>query len=230
MKSNLGSKSNKEFFLNSEGDAWFIRNPSDGRNNFIHRISVDLLGSTIGVSKSVQRVLEVGCSDGRFLELILSELGCKSGVGVDPSKKAIAFAKDKLISNAEFIEGSADSIPSGNSEFDLAVAGFFFYVVDRDLYFRVVAELDRVIKPGGFLLIIDFDSAAPRATRYREEKDIYSYRNRNAEIFLSNGHYTLVSKVTLSHKSTDFPLDPLERVSIQILHKELQPYEITPQD
>ena len=229
MKSNLGSERNKEFFLNGEGDAWFTRNPSDGRNNFIHRISVDLLKSTMGSSISVEKVLEVGCSDGRLLELIIRELSCKLGVGIDPSKKAIASAKEKFIANAEFIEGSADRIPSGDYEFDLAVAGFFFYVVDRDLYFRVVAELDRVIKPGGFLLIIDFDSSVPRTTRYREEKDIYSYRNRNAEIFLSNGHYTLVSKVTLSHESTVFPLDPLERVSIQILHKELQPYAFTSQ-
>jgi ubiquinone/menaquinone biosynthesis C-methylase UbiE len=230
MKSNLESERNKAFFLKSEGDAWFIRNPSDGPNNFIHQVSVDLLKSTIGQSGSVERVLEVGCSDGRLLELIISELFCKSGVGIDPSKKAIAAAKNKFIRNAEFIVGSADSIPSGDNDFDLAVAGFFFYVVDRELYFRVVAELDRVIKPGGFLVIIDFDSAVPKTTRYREENDIYSYRNRNAEIFLSNGHYTLVSKVTLSHESKNFPIDPLERVSIQILHKELQPYAITSHD
>ena len=227
MKNNAGSHKNKEFFLKGEGDAWFIRNPSEGRNNFIHKISLDLLRSTIGSSISLERVLEVGCSDGRLLELIMSELSFKFGLGLDPSKKAIKSANEKRISNAEFIEGSAEAIPSGDYEFDLAVAGFFFYVVDRDLYFRVVAEMDRVIKPGGFLLIIDFDSAVPKTTRYRAEKDIYSYRNRNAEMFLSNGHYTLVSKVTLSHESTFFPLDPSERVSIQILHKELQPYSIT---
>jgi ubiquinone/menaquinone biosynthesis C-methylase UbiE len=219
--------SQREYFLKSEGDSWFSRTAENERGNFFHPLILDFLKSSIQVQHSLERVLEVGCSDGNLLERIVNSFECKYGLGLDPSQKAIEAANNRSIANLEFLRGTADAIPCADSEFDLAVAGFFFYVVDRSLYFKVVSELDRVVKPGGFVVIVDFDSNTPKKTPYRSESAVYSFRNRNAEMFLSSGHYSLVSKLTLSHDHKGFPVDPLERVSVQLLFKELDAYVST---
>lgn len=203
----------RNFFLEREGDAWFRRNPPSGE---FHDLVAEFLEYSLGKNAVLATCLEVGCSDGRLLQLISRKFKCTSGLGIDPSKAAIEQAKETRSATLDFQVGTGDHIPSSDSSHSLVVAGFFLYVVDRSLYMRVISELDRVLTPGGFLLIIDFDSSMPLKTQYRQQEGIYSYRNSNSEVFLSTHHYSLAAKKSLSHDSNVFEKVPHERISLII--------------
>lgn len=44
---------------------------------------------------------------------------------------------------------------------DFVILGFCMYVVDRRYLLKTAAEIDRILKRGGFLLIEDFDAPNP---------------------------------------------------------------------
>ena len=213
----------RDFFLDREGDAWFRRNPPSGE---FHHLVAEFLEYSLGNDAVLATCLEVGCSDGSLLEIISQKFKCTSGLGIDPSHAAIEQAKETRSGMLDFQVATGDQIPSLDSSNSLVVAGFFLYVVDRSLYMRVISELDRVLMPGGFLLIIDFDSSMPLKTQYRQQEGIYSYRNSNSEVFLSTHHYSLVAKKSLSHDSNVFEKEPHERISLSLLYKEIDPYTV----
>ena len=66
------------------------------------------------------KVLEIGCGQGRFLNLLQQHRQWEL-YGIDPSKKAIDFAKNLGI-NA-FV-GTADELPFSDDTFDLIIFGF----------------------------------------------------------------------------------------------------------
>ena len=72
--------------------------------------------------------------------------------------------------------------------------GFFLYLVDRELYLRCISEADRLVKPGKFLSIIDFETPFPYANKYLHKGEIYSHKVNNAEVFVSSGLDSVVNK------------------------------------
>ena len=153
------SRDQGERFLNGEGDAWFLRNQSsldisldDPSVNFI-------LNTLSNLEHEISKVLEIGCGGGAKLSAISRHLGAK-GFGIDPSIKAIEFAKGKYPSaetDLNFITGLAGNLPWEDETFDLVFLGFFLYLLTPNEVFESVAETNRVLRPGGFLAILDFD-------------------------------------------------------------------------
>jgi phosphoethanolamine N-methyltransferase len=56
-----------------------------------------------------------------------------------------------------FDVGVAEALDYGDASFDCAVSTFFFHHIDAELKRRSLAELRRVLKPGGSLIIVDVD-------------------------------------------------------------------------
>jgi ubiquinone/menaquinone biosynthesis C-methylase UbiE len=154
---------------------------------------------------------------------IADHFGAK-GYGVDPSSLAIKEAIADYPVNASFSVATAENLPFKQNQFDLVHFGFCLYLVDRDLLFQALSEADRVLRSGGFLVITDFDASLPSRTPYRHKDGIMSFRNDYAGIYMSSGHFSLVSKFSYSHTSEFFDADLSERVSTQILFKEPDPY------
>lgn len=117
---------------------------------------LDLLGVQPG-----QRVLDVGCGSG-VVTRDMARRVAPSGraVGVDPSGEFLTIARDLaradgLAGVAEFREGSALALPFGDAEFDVALAATVLaHVPGGD---AAVAEMARVVRPGGRVGIFDFD-------------------------------------------------------------------------
>ena len=147
-----------------------------------------------------------------------------NGVGLDPSKDAVSAGNGRGRNNLQFKVGTSDSIPEKEGSFNLVIAGFFLYVVDRTLFLKTLAELDRCLKPGGYLLVVDFDSKFPIKKPYRELADVWSYRNTNGGLLTAMGHYSLVSKTSCTHNGSHFSTDMEERISVEIFYKEPDPY------
>ncbi|MGH0034847.1 MAG: ArsR/SmtB family transcription factor [Myxococcota bacterium] len=104
------------------------------------------------------RVADVGTGTG-VLAFELARLGL-TVVGVDNSRRMIEAAREKLareeaISSAiEFREGDGASLPLADDEVDAAFAHMVLHSVDSPS--AVVAEMARVVKPGGAAVAVDF--------------------------------------------------------------------------
>ena len=95
-------------------------------------------------------------------------------------------------------------------------------MVDRELYLRCISEADRLVKFGGFLSIIDFDTPYPYSNPYTHQSGVFSYKQNNSDVFVASGLYSVVNKFQFSHSNFFFDKEINERVSLTLLYKEAQ--------
>lgn len=217
-----------------EADAWFHRNRSALTPNKVrHRSDVVDLVNFIGSNQSLSgkasgdsRFLEVGCSNGVVLEA-LGEATPAQLVGIDPSEKAILEGQERLQASQSRFDlrvSEGQQIPFDDAEFNFVLAGFFLYLVPPKHLLGVLAELDRVTKPGGFLTITDFDHPRPMSVPYHHQPKSKVHKRNYAAILLSTQHYSLVFSRSYTNGSSLFSEDPNLRQSTTILYKEPHPY------
>ena len=140
--------------------------------------------------------MEIGCGSGHRLNKICTSL-IAEGFGLEPSTEAIKYANNKFPSlNLKL--GFGDSLPF-KEKFDLVHLGFFLYLVDRKDYLKCISEADRMLKFGGFLSIIDFETPFPYSNEYSYNKNIYSHKHKNSDVFVASGLYSIVNKYQYSH-------------------------------
>jgi ubiquinone/menaquinone biosynthesis C-methylase UbiE len=96
------------------------------------------------------RWLDAGCGTGVFTELALERCAPQSVTAIDPAEDQIAHARTKPLAKKVNLQiGDAQSLPFGNGEFDVATMALVItFVPDPP---KAVAEMKRVVKPGGTL-------------------------------------------------------------------------------
>jgi SAM-dependent methyltransferase len=95
-----------------------------------------------------RRILEVGCGEGELSERMQQELGVEV-VAVDQSERMVELTRARGV---DARVGDVQALPFGDGEFDCAVAAWMLYhVPDLD---RALAELARVLRPGGRLVAV----------------------------------------------------------------------------
>jgi demethylmenaquinone methyltransferase/2-methoxy-6-polyprenyl-1,4-benzoquinol methylase len=105
-----------------------------------------------------QRVLDVATGTG-MVALALASHGCEV-VGLDQSEQMLAGARAKLAARPEpagqvtFVRGEAERLPFADGEFDALTFTYLLrYVDDRA---ATMAELARVVRPGGRIGMVEF--------------------------------------------------------------------------
>lgn len=102
-----------------------------------------------------ERVLDIGCGPGYLAGEMAQLVGSEGHVqGVDPSPSMLAIAR-RHAPSAELSEGGALSLPAPDASFDAAVSTQVYeYVADVE---AALAEVRRVLRPHGRLLVLDTD-------------------------------------------------------------------------
>jgi arsenite methyltransferase len=101
-----------------------------------------------------QCVVDVACGSGATAFLLARELGCVT-VGVDLGARAIdqAGRAARAGDHATFIQGDAEALPLPDAEFDVALSECSLCTFpDKP---RAIAEMARVVRPGGTIAIAD---------------------------------------------------------------------------
>ena len=187
-------------------------------------IDVDFIcNSLFPFQNEINDILEIGCASGKKISSLVKYFKA-NGFGLDPSQMAINKAKDihkDDITQLNFEVGVATALPYRNDSFDLVFFGFCLYLIPPPETYKAIMEADRVLKHGGFIAILDFDYGSLRVNPYKHLEGVFSYKNNYSQIFLSSGYYSLVNKWSFTHSSEYFTHERDERISIEILYKEL---------
>ncbi len=213
--------SQNQIFSDGEGDAWYRRNKGNlqSPSDLKFRSDMDFLCQELRPLRGeLASMLEIGASSGLKLEYICSELECR-GYGIDPSELAVTEgnARDKT-AEISLATGRSDQLDFGDRSFDLVYFGFSLYFCDRDKILRSLSEADRVLRPGGFLAITDFDPDGPKVNNYAHRPGIFSFKQDYSMILLATSAYHLMAKRSYSHHQDFFDHDPDERVATWILY------------
>ena len=105
-------------------------------------------------------VLDVGCGTGEVT--ILAKTRAQNGnvYGIDPAPEMIAVARKKAARKGldiDFRVGVIEALPFADSSIDVVTSSLMMHHLPEDLKTRGLAEVYRIIKPGGRLLIADFE-------------------------------------------------------------------------
>jgi ubiquinone/menaquinone biosynthesis C-methylase UbiE len=111
--------------------------------------------------KAGDKVLDVGCGTGNLTLTAKIYAGAPGSVyGIDPSPEMIDVAQKKakrMGSDTVFDIGLIEKIAFPDAAFDVVISRLVIHHLPDDLKRQGFAEVFRVLKPGGFLLIADFN-------------------------------------------------------------------------
>lgn len=102
------------------------------------------------------RVLDIGCGPGAVIRQLARGFGIDA-VGVDPSHKMIDVARHEAGQWGDFHVARAEELPFEAESFDGVVMRWVVHHLDRAPAF---AEIHRVLKPGGRLVVTTTDPSA----------------------------------------------------------------------
>ena len=149
-----------------------------GRERQLRQRLLALAGLRAGES-----VLDVGCGTGT-LAILASETVGRTGTvcGVDASAEMLARARSKAARagvDVRFENAAAQALPFADSSFDLALGTMMLHHLGRGARRELAAELRRVVKPGGRVMLVDF--ARPEAKR-RGFAGHFRHRHGNVDL------------------------------------------------
>jgi len=147
-------------------DPWLYRHPFEGRSawryafaerpafgdldcRLCERWAADLADARV--------VLDLGAGPGTFTELLRARWPAATVIAAEPSRTFAAT----LAQRGATLRACAEALPLRDGAVDVAVMiSSIRHVADRHATF---AELRRVIRPGGAVLLVELDPAAERA-------------------------------------------------------------------
>jgi ubiquinone/menaquinone biosynthesis C-methylase UbiE len=110
-----------------------------------------------GIGAGRARLLDIGCGTGEFLREAKRNYPRLAVAGIDLSPPYLAVARRRLStwSRVQLIAAAAEAMPFADATFDVASGVYLLHELPARVRRAVVAEVARVLKPGGTLILID---------------------------------------------------------------------------
>lgn len=136
---------------------------STAENAAMERIQLALLDDLLaGVGLADRSVLELGCGVGRLAPFFLARGACYTGCDISNEMLKLARAR---IPGAGFGPMRSDELPAEDSSQDLTVSVTVLQHNDLVTQGKLLAEIARVTRPGGYALLLEgLTSADGRAS------------------------------------------------------------------
>lgn len=219
----MDNKKQRDAFLEYEADAWFNRNKEVWLN--YSKDSDPVINLIKDYNLNPEHVLEIACSAGYRLNAVRHLFPDCAVFGIEPSQQAINYGREHF-SGVNFTHGTADDLTNfQDGSMDIIIVGFVLYVIDRSIFFKVVSEIDRVLKNGGILIIIDFFSETVLKNVYQHipEFTAFSFKQNYDEVFTASKLYYLLDKSTRNHseKKLDASENYYDKYSVCLLKKDI---------
>src|ERR1035438_4868137 len=104
------------------------------------------------------KLIDIGCGNGAFTELIVARGAPAEVQGIDPSDGQLAYARTRSgAGKAKFRKGDAMALPFSDGAFDVAIMALGIVFVPEPA--KGVAEMMRVVAPGGEIAAYAWDMA-----------------------------------------------------------------------
>lgn len=113
-------------------------------------------------------ILDVGCGTGTMALLAKGDYPTIDMHGIDAGEEMIAFAQQKATRQGidiDFRLGLAQELPYPDASFEVVMNSLMMHHLPHEVKDQAVAEMYRVLKPGGRLLIVEFEP--PKSPLYR---------------------------------------------------------------
>lgn len=201
----------KSAFLKREGDHYFERN---GAKPAFTSPAVPALQALN--LPSPKRVLEIGCSNGAQLNQIVEAFNAE-GWGIEPSQQAVDEGAKKF-PHLHLSQGTAELLPYRDSYFDVVLFGGCLYLCDPADYFAIAYHADRVLAPGGTMIVFDFATDLPHSNAYRHGEGLRAFKMDFSQMFRWHPRYRLLSR-TYYENTEPFTMDANDQQALDVLLK-----------
>src|SRR5580658_8445030 len=103
--------------------------------------------------------IEVGCGNGAFTEELIAHTAPAAVSAIDPSEGQLSFARTRAAAKlAQFREADAQALPFPDRSFDAAAMALVITFIPDPA--KAVAEMARVVRPGGLVATYMWDTLA----------------------------------------------------------------------
>lgn len=111
-------------------------------------------------------LLDVACGPGSLSLELAAHVAFATGIDITPAMldQARAAQAERGIANVRFVEGDGAALPFADGSFSLVASSAAFHHFEQPA--RVLAEMLRVCRPGGRIVIVDVAPAAEKAAAY----------------------------------------------------------------
>ena len=190
-----------------DADAWFQRNAAalvparciqDIVTNVIRErglLSGDRDGASghrdeaIGKGRPLT-VIELGASNGWRLDGLRRIAPAHRYIAVELSGEAVQAGR-AAYPEIKFLEASIAAVPRPDACADLIIISFVLHWISREELPGVVAEVDRLLAPGGVLVIADFWPSENRTVAYHHRSGVWSFKTDYSLLWAAGETYAL---------------------------------------
>lgn len=113
-----------------------------------------------GLARSGIAILDFGAGVGGCTPHLSAEFDAPCIVGVDVSLRSLAIGRDRF-GSSDWVCFDGSRLPFGNDSFDLAIAACVFHHIDHAAHVGLLAEVRRVLRPGGGLMVYEHNPWNP---------------------------------------------------------------------
>jgi len=134
---------------------WIVQIMALGQAGRLRRTTVEFAQIVPG-----ERILDVGCGTGDLTLAAKARTGSAGQVsGIDAAPEMIAVAQRKAArtqAEVDFRVGVIERLPYPDASFDVVLSSLMMHHLPADLKPIALAEIRRVLKPNGRLVVVDF--------------------------------------------------------------------------
>jgi len=208
-----------EYYLTTEGDNFFERMKKIANISSLRDNKVVIYSAIKESGINYESVLEYGCNYGDLLYQMISDKNAKKCIGIEASTQAVKFGSEKYGDAITLIKGTIanneiNSSSEYNGFFDLIMIDDVFGWVSRETILQSIANIDAVLKDGGFVFIRDFypDKRVKNLNHHVSDESVYNYKvpGSHASIFGATGMFEVQwQKIYFDNTgmSTDYKCD-----------------------